>query len=230
MKLLILVFSSYFFISGCSLMPEKGRAYLNPQDLERKNNELDDKVKKQKGLVTLYEANAAGTNRPAVLREYIDTTININRKACLAHLRQAAYNNTHRKFYRSEVASTGVFSAAVMGATKVDPTGIAATASLFAYLESTLDNYESAYKINSEELLINLVTAKYTEMELNIWQKSSSTYTEIDTIDNIERADLALDEHQYLCTFEGLMALVRESLKAQSETIEANAKTKHNLQ
>lgn len=229
MKYTIVLVIFSLVISGCSLMPSRGRVYLNPLDLERKKLELVAKERKQRALSSSYESELDPTTKAAFLSEYIDTTININRKACLNHLRLAAYNNTHREFYKSEVASTGVFAAAVMGATKVDPTGIAATASLFAFLENSLENYENAYEINSEELMIDLVKAKYTEIELDIWSKSLSSYSEIDAINNIERADMVLDEHQYLCTFEGLMSLVRESIKAQSEVIEAAAKTKHSI-
>jgi len=198
-------------------------------DLSRKNEELKLKEAKQKALSVGYEAETDANKKKLMLDEYIDTTININRKACLNHLRLAAYSNTHRDFYKSEIASTGVFSAAVMGATKVSSPVIAATASLFAFLENSLENYENAYEINSEELMIDLVKAKYTEMELNIWAKSASGYTAIDAISNIERADMALDEHQYLCTFEGLMSIVRESIKAQSKVIVEEAKTKHSI-
>jgi hypothetical protein len=229
MKNFSIVICVVLAISGCSLMPSPGRVYLNPMDLSHKNEELKLKEVKQKSLAARYETEKVLANKKLLLTEYIDTTININRKACLNHLRLAAYTNTHRDFYKSEIASTGIFSAAIMGATKVSSPVIAATASLFAFLENSLENYDNAYEINSEELMIDLVKAKYTEMELNIWAKSSAKYTAIDAISNIERADITLDEHQYLCTYEGLMSIVRESIKAQSKAIVADAKTKHSI-
>lgn len=228
MKILIALLMT-IFITGCSLMPPSGRAYLNPMDLERKKKELKDKELKQKKLVGDYDKESNITKKKKILIEYIDTTININRKSCFNHLRLAAFNNTHRNFYKSEIASTGIFTATILGATKVSPLTIAATASIFAFLENSIENYDNSYKVNSEELMIDLVKSKYTQMEFDIWSKSASAYNKIDAIINIERADIVLDEHQYLCTFEGLMSLVRETIEDQSKKIIIDARKKHNI-